>query len=95
MRLSPEYISVIKNSILEYIPEAEIFLYGSRTDDSKKGGDIDLLVKVQQEPERIIKSQIKTQIFNKIGEQKIDIIYKSPEKNSSFIKLIELEALPL
>ncbi|NQY79335.1 MAG: nucleotidyltransferase domain-containing protein [Candidatus Caenarcaniphilales bacterium] len=95
MRLSPEYVSVIKNSILEYIPEAEIFLYGSRTDDSKKGGDIDLLVKVQQEPERIIKSQIKTQIFNKIGEQKIDIIYKCPEKNSSFIELIELEAIPL
>ena len=95
MRLSKEYIFAIKSSIYEFLPEAEIFLYGSRVDESKKGGDIDLLIKVAKEPERSIKSQIRTRIFSKLGEQKIDILYKSPETNSSFINLIELDAVPL
>ena len=44
MRLSPQIYSSIKSHIQESIPNADVFLFGSRADDSAKGGDIDLLL---------------------------------------------------
>ena len=42
MRLSQRYIEVIKKYFKEFFQNGEIYLFGSRVDDSKKGGDIDL-----------------------------------------------------
>ena len=45
MRLSPEQIAQIRQSAAEnFGPEVRVWLFGSRVDDSKLGGDIDLLV---------------------------------------------------
>ena len=44
MRLSPREISIIKTTIEEYFPGASVYLFGSRTDPEKRGGDIDLYV---------------------------------------------------
>ena len=41
MRLSKRYIEVIKKYFKEFFENGEIYLFGSRVDDSKKGGDID------------------------------------------------------
>lgn len=42
MRLTKQEVQIIKSAILQVDPEARIFLFGSRVDDQKKGGDIDL-----------------------------------------------------
>ena len=44
VRLKEGEIETIKGVILSFDPDAEIVLFGSRTDLGKKGGDIDLLV---------------------------------------------------
>jgi predicted nucleotidyltransferase len=44
MRLKKQEIEIIKNTILAIFDDAKIYLFGSRLDDSKKGGDIDLFV---------------------------------------------------
>lgn len=44
MRISEDEILVIKSAILKRDPDAEIYLFGSRACDDKKGGDIDLLI---------------------------------------------------
>jgi predicted nucleotidyltransferase len=44
MRLTEIEISSIKNIILSVDNHADIYLYGSRVDDAKRGGDIDILV---------------------------------------------------
>ena len=45
MRLTEKERQVIKETIYKYFGEnLKIFLFGSRVDDSKKGGDIDLYV---------------------------------------------------
>jgi len=55
---------------------AEIYLFGSRVDDNKKGGDIDLLVAVNDNSGNLELKKIKsiTGIQFAIGDQKIDLI---------------------
>ena len=48
MRMSEKDIFIIKSTILKYIQNAKIILFGSRTDDNKKGGDIDTLVQTDE-----------------------------------------------
>jgi len=79
MRLKEEEINVIKRIILEFDANAKIYLFGSRADDAKKGGDIDLLVfstKIDNETKRMIKLKL----YDKLGEQKIDILVAKDAK---------------
>jgi predicted nucleotidyltransferase len=54
MRVSPGHIQAIKETAASLLgQEAEIVLFGSRIDDSARGGDVDLLVTVQQAPDNV------------------------------------------
>lgn len=44
MRLKEPIIHIIKNSAIRSFGEVDIYLFGSRLDDNKKGGDIDIAV---------------------------------------------------
>lgn len=44
MRLSDKEVKLIKSILQEIFKDVTIYLFGSRLDDSKKGGDIDLFV---------------------------------------------------
>lgn len=85
MRLSKEEVTVIKSSIEKFDPQAQIYLFGSRADPNKKGGDIDILIlsKVLNEQDKI---KIEMAIFEELEEQKIDLVIA---KNDSkpFIKI--------
>jgi len=85
MRLNEKYKNTIKKAFLE-IFEGEIYLFGSRVDDSKKGGDIDLYLVVN---EYSLKKKLKflAKIKKVLGEQKIDVVFNK-DKN----RLIEKEA---
>lgn len=95
VRLSKFEIESIKDSVYDFLPEAEIYLYGSRTDSSKRGGDIDLLIYSNNKPNSEIQSKIYWSICEKIGEQKIDILYSTKDPQESFIKLIKEETVRL
>jgi len=90
MRLTPFEIQSIKQSILNHFDAvSKVFLFGSRTDDNQKGGDIDLYI---QTPSIDLLSERKInfliEVKSKIGDQKIDVIIsKDPSR------LIEKEAL--
>ncbi len=49
MRLSNRLKSYITKSVLESFGEVDIYLFGSRTDDTKQGGDIDIDVDLSNE----------------------------------------------
>jgi predicted nucleotidyltransferase len=73
VRLSQQEIDAIKSSIYPLDSDAKIYLFGSRTDLSKKGGDIDLLI-ITQKLNSLDKLTIQQRLFEKIDEQKVDII---------------------
>ena len=72
MRLSDPERKTIVSAVRRYDAQALVFLFGSRVDDAKKGGDIDLMVRSASigPAER---RRIRRTICDAIGEQKIDI----------------------
>jgi predicted nucleotidyltransferase len=44
MRLSKRIIGILQDNIKKSFGDVNIYLFGSRTDDDKKGGDIDLAI---------------------------------------------------
>jgi len=89
MRLSSRYIMVIKKYFREFFKDGEIYLFGSRTDDSKKGGYIDLYL-VLREHSNLFEKKIKflSRIKRELGEQKIDIVFNTDDS-----RLVEKEAI--
>ncbi|NWH04368.1 nucleotidyltransferase domain-containing protein [Desulfobacter latus] len=73
MRLRPEEKRIIIQAVKRVDPDADIYLFGSRADSTKKGGDIDILVH-SQNISFDSKLEIKKYIFKHLDEQKIDII---------------------
>jgi len=95
MRLKDHEIHAIKSALVQVDPHARVYLYGSRVDDSKRGGDIDLLV-YSNTMDLQAQSRFRCLIEEKIGAQKIDIVVSSENKpDSAFIRLIKLHAREL
>lgn len=96
MRLSSNEINIIKKIIFKYISDAKIILFGSRVDDNKRGGDIDIFVETKQNI--TLKEQIT--ILAKIEwlgvDRKVDLIIKTPDsKEQQIFNTIKKEGIVL
>ncbi len=85
MRLSPKEASALLNVFKSFglIPDCKVFLFGSRVDSTKKGGDIDLLLlcpesRYQQILEK--KYLIKAELEFSVGEQRVDLTFATLDK---------------
>ena len=72
MRLETRQVQAIREEIRRFDGEAEVYLYGSRTDDSSRGGDIDLLVVSDKLGFREV-LRLRTAILDQIGWQQLDL----------------------
>ena len=80
MRLTEFEINAIKQSAHEVFgANAQVFLFGSRVDDAKKGGDIDLYIKTEAGKDFKHKIRFLLALEQKIGEQKIDVVFAEDE----------------
>ena len=101
VRLSQREIDVLQKTaalITQDWEQAELWLFGSRTDLAAKGGDIDLLLWINANIEnpRQIKRSFQNKVHEALGEQKIDLLLVSlnhPE--TAFAKLARLEGVRL
>ena len=79
MRLTPAQIDTIKSTTQAVLGEgAQVSLFGSRTDDSRRGGDIDLYIKAPdiQAPYQLdAKIKLLIKLKQRMGEQRIDIVF--------------------
>ena len=78
MRLTKEQQKIIKDTVNQYFgSDTQVILFGSRTDDQLKGGDIDLLLELNTAVEEPLKKNIYLNAALQMalgGPQKIDII---------------------
>lgn len=89
MRLTDDEVEAIKQSAqIVFGPTVQITLFGSRVDDTRKGGDIDLYIRTQSNAGFAEKIQFLVLLEQKIGEQKIDVVFAQDPARS-----IELQAM--
>ncbi len=92
MRLNQWEIQIIKSTVREILKDnTKIWLFGSRVDDNKRGGDIDLLIETN--PPLIdnrwrIEARIDLALQRALGEQKIDIILHTVDEKMQLIHQI-------
>ncbi len=94
MRLNSLEREVLKSSVRCIDKDSKVYLFGSRVDDSKKGGDIDILI-VSDKITRFDRRKIKLDFYEKFGEQKLDVIvddgtFREPFSKLAFEKAVEL-----
>lgn len=77
MRLTMKQQQIIKANVADIFgPNARVLLFGSRVDDNKKGGDIDLLIELDSAVAEQLKKNLmlNAALQMALGLQKIDII---------------------
>ena len=94
MRLSNDEIDVLKNKLYSLSEKAKFYLFGSRMDDTKKGGDIDLLIIDDTLTKKDLRV-LRVEFFKHFGEQKLDIVLDNGELKTPFVKHIFQKAVLL
>lgn len=76
MRLTTTEQLLILKAFKEVFKTGKVYLFGSRVDDTKKGGDIDLYLIIDENIKNKHELKIKflTKLEKYLGEQKIDIV---------------------
>jgi len=95
MRLTRQEHSIIKNIITRFIPDAEVYLFGSRTHRAAKGGDIDILVIGKKNIGLGTTLKIKIALKRHLGDQKIDLLYQRQGHLTPFASLAKMEGILL
>jgi predicted nucleotidyltransferase len=88
MRLRPIEIEAIRTCFFSTFHEGRIYLFGSRVDDTKKGGDIDLFLEVPDKAD-LFRKKIKflARLKKELGDRRVDVVF---DEDGS--RLIEQEA---
>ena len=94
MRLSNEEIKLLKKTLTSLSATAKLYLFGSRVDDEKRGGDIDLLI-ISDELTQKDMRKIRVKFFQQFGEQKIDIVLDDGRMENPFVRYIWPKVVPL
>lgn len=95
MRISDEQRDFLKKEITAVAPDAEVYLFGSRVDDKKKGGDVDIMVLSGKKLLWKEKAKIRWHYFEKYGEQKLDIVSSTFEEVNPFKQIVLHEGIRL
>ncbi|MEO7297096.1 MAG: nucleotidyltransferase domain-containing protein [Verrucomicrobiota bacterium] len=90
MRLGVQEAKAIHEEVGHLDSAAEVYLYGSRTDDSAKGGDIDLLVVSDKLNFRDL-LQLRSRILDRIGWQQLDLVIRTRNELSDPLAAIARE----
>lgn len=89
MRLNDTELSIIKKLFKHHFSsQDELWLFGSRADNTKKGGDIDLYIETYcDDLEKLIESKKNfwCDLQKNLGEQKIDIVVKRVNTNTNLL----------
>ena len=93
MRLKKPEIESIKLAVKEFDESARVYLFGSRVDETKRGGDIDILI-VSDKIRLSEKLEIEAHLETLIGEQKIDLV-ATPKLDTAFLKYIYEQSVQL
>lgn len=95
MRLSPAQIDTIRQAARQnFGADVLIWLFGSRTDDAKRGGDVDLYVETTQRVALMSALRCKIALEDSL-DLPVDLIVKEPGKEKPIYTLARSQGVRL
>ncbi len=77
MRLTEQQIGIISRTVARVAGErAETYLFGSRLNDQARGGDVDILIEVDQQLGRMEQAKLKMELEQGLGLP-VDLLIRS------------------
>ena len=95
MRLTNAERTEITRIIRKEVRDAEIYIFGSRIDDGARGGDLDILVIGDEKLSLQRLLHLKILLKDRLGDQKIDLVYQRKGELSLFAQTVKLDAVRL
>ena len=99
MRLTPAQQHTIKATAAEVFgTEVKVSLFGSRTDDTRKGGDIDLLIELPNPQPEVQRKRLSfvTRLQQRLGDQRINLLIVQPNTPIQAIhEVVQATGIPL
>lgn len=93
MRLTKTQREILVRTITARDSEAEIHLFGSRTNDQARGGDIDLLV-ISNKIDLLSKLDILGELHRDLGDRRIDLTVTA-DLSEPFARIAKAEGVRL
>jgi len=84
-QIAEKLVSLAKENFGE---DCKLYLFGSRVDDSKKGGDIDLLLESKDEVSSEQKIMFLANVQRNITERKVDLLIA--DKNRKDLEIVRI-----
>ena len=95
MRLTPEQAQAIRERIRFHMgKQARIWLFGSRTDDSRLGGDVDLYVEPEIAPDLTTRLRCRGELADAL-DLNVDLIVQQPGRDLPIYRIAKNSGVPL
>jgi len=98
MRLTDRECGVIKDEVRScFGASARAMLFGSRVNDQKRGGDIDLLIRPAHGLDSAFQRKVEflVHLKSRIGDQRIDVVVALPDDERPIVHIAEAEGVLL
>lgn len=99
MRLNIKQREIIERTAIRHFgKDVRVYLFGSRVIEEARGGDTDLYLEGVPEEMVTVKKKIAfiVDLKKELGDQKIDVVFKSTEnKTSRFQQIIDNTKIPI
>ena len=91
MRINPTELKALRSIIGALDPAGRLYLYGSRADDTRKGGDIDLYLEASRPID--LKTRLTTQYRLELAcDTRVDLLVKNPDQAVQSIHQVAVES---
>jgi predicted nucleotidyltransferase len=95
MRLSPSQIDTIRQTARQnFGADALVWLFGSRVDDSKRGGDVDLYVEASHRDTLMAGLRCKIALEDNL-DLPVDLVVKEPGQDKPIYRLAKAQGIQL
>ena len=95
MRLTPDQAQAIRQRIHTHMGQhARIWLFGSRVDDSRRGGDVDLHVEPETAPDLTARLRCKSELADAL-DLNVDLIVQQPDQDLPIYRIAKRSGLRL
>ena len=95
MRLSTSQIETIRDAAQQHFgTDASVWLFGSRVDDTKRGGDVDLYVESTRKNTLLSALRCKIALEDSL-DLRVDLIVKEPGKDKPIFRLAKTRGVQL